>query len=166
MKRVLFFSALVILGCQEPAPVQLFTGNEITYELIQGSPDYAVNGTATLKERIDGFTQVQINLNGTSGEAMHPVHLHLGNISTPDAEIAAMLNHVVASSGLSVTLLRELADDTPIHYEELIQLSACIKIHLSESGPGRDVILAAGNIGAAYTNAISGGRVAGIAVCK
>lgn len=166
MKRWLIVVLVMAFGCQDPAPAQLFTGNETSYELLQGSPDYVVNGTVTLKERTDGFTQVQINLTGTSGDAEHPVHLHLGDISTPDADIAAMLNHVVASSGISVTLLRELADETPVRYEDLLQLNACIKIHLSDSGPGRDVILAAGNIGASYTKSISGGRQRGIAVCK
>lgn len=158
--------AIVVLGCQEPVQVQVVTGNEVTYELVQGTAEYNVSGTVTLKERTDGFTNVHVQLSGTSGDAEHPVHLHLGTIAMADAEVAAMLSPVSASTGLSVTNLRELADNTPVRYEELIRLRACVKVHLSESGPGRNVVLAAGNIGTAYNEAISGGRQSGIAVCR
>jgi hypothetical protein len=46
----------------------------------------------------------------------------------------------------------------------LIELDACIKIHLAASGPDRDIILAGGNIGNA-----EGARMASsdwIGICK
>lgn len=156
---------LVLISCQEPEAVPEFTGNEISYELVAGS-EYNVNGTISFKERVDGFTTVLISLKGTDGDAKHPVHLHLGTIATPRADVAALLSPVIAATGRSETLLDKLADDTPIRYQELSGIEACIKVHLSDSGPGRDVILAGGNIGASYVKELSNGRSAGFAVCN
>jgi hypothetical protein len=156
---------VILLGCQEHETVSDFTGNEISYELVAGS-EYDVNGTISFKERTDGFTTVLIALKGTDGDAKHPVHLHLGTIATPQAAVAALLSPVVAATGKSETLLDRLADDTPIYYKDISNLEACIKIHLSEDGPGRDVILAGGNIGDSYVKELSNGRIAGFAVCK
>jgi hypothetical protein len=155
----------VLLACQEPETVSEFTGNALTYELSAGS-EYDVNGTISFKERLDGFTTVLIDLKGTDGTAKHPVHLHLGTTDTPLAAVAALLTPVEAATGKSETLLDRLADDTPIHYKDISSLEACIKIHLSDSGPERDIILAGGNIGEAYVKALSSGRQAGFAVCK
>ena len=157
--------AVVLLGCQEPETVSEFTGNEMSYELISGS-EYDVSGTISFKERTDGFSTVVIALNGTDGDAKHPVHVHLGTISTDQAAVAALLSPVLASTGKSETIFTKLADDTPIMYKDITNLEACIKVHLSDEGAGRDVILAGGNIGASYVKGLSGGRMAGIAVCK
>jgi len=157
--------AVILLGCQEPETVSEFTGNEISYELMAGS-EYNVNGTISFKERVDGFTTVLIDLKGTDGTAKHPVHLHLGTIATPQAAVAALLSPVIAATGKSETLLNRLADDTPVLYKDISRLDACIKVHLSDSGAGRDVILAGGNIGASYVKELSAGRQAGFAVCN
>jgi len=157
--------AVVLLSCQEQETVSDFTGNAISYELMAGS-EYNVSGTISFKERIDGFTTVLIALNGTDGTARHPVHLHLGTIATPHADVAALLSPVMAATGQSETLLDRLADDTPIHYQDISKLQACIKIHLSDSGPDRDIILAGGNIGESYVDELSNGRQAGFATCK
>lgn len=165
MKAIIsIFFVAVLLSCQEPEAVSEFTGNELTYELTAGS-QYAVSGSIVFKERVDGFTTVKIQLTGTDGSAMHPVHVHLGTISTPQADVAALLSPVVAATGLSETLLDRLADDTPVKYNDISKLKACIKIHLSDGGPGRDVILAGGNIGESYVEELSNGRQ-GFAVCK
>lgn len=156
--------ATVILSCQEPEAVSEFTGNEISYELVAGS-EYNVNGTVSFKERTDGFSTVVISLKGTDGDAKHPVHVHLGNIATDKADVAALLSPVVASTGESETVFTKLADDTPILYKNISTLEACIKVHLSDAGAGRDVILAGGNIGASYVKALAGGRQ-GFAECK
>ena len=157
--------AVMLLACQEPDEVSEFTGNEMSYALIAGS-EYDVRGTISFKERNDGYSTVLIALKGTDGTAKHPVHLHLGTISTEQAAVAALLSPVIASTGKSETLLTKLADDTPVMYKDIANLEACIKVHLSDEGAGRDVILAGGDIGASYVKGLSGGRQAGIAVCK
>ncbi len=142
---------VVLLACQETEnPISEFTGNEASYPLVQGS-SYAVQGTATIKEKKDGNAVVVISLSGTEGTLQHPVHLHVGDITISGSEIAAQLNPVNGLTGKSETLLRLLANENPITYQQLIQLEANIKVHLSVAGPDRDIILAGGNIGALPT---------------
>ncbi len=167
MKHFLLVSAFGILlfACQEPEnKPNDFTGHEATYPLHAGS-DYAVHGFVTFKERKDGSVYALVQLNGTSGNFLHPVHLHLGDIGTPDAEIALLLNPVESSSGHSETVFQRLADETPVNYSQLIAMYASVKIHLAASGPERDIILAGGNIGTAFTHA-SGRANNYISVCK
>lgn len=152
-----------LYGCQESQTVSDFTGNEVTYALQQTS-DYNVNGTVTFKEKRDGSSIILVDLQGTDGDVKLPVHLHMGDISAPDAEIAALLNPVIGTTGRSETHLVHFADETKLNYTDLIKLEASIKIHLSDVGPERDIILAGGNIGAFATKGING-RV-GIGVCK
>jgi hypothetical protein len=163
MKR--FGLALFLLvACEESELVNNdFTGNEVVYALEAGSA-YATSGTATLKEKSDGSSFIVVQLSGVDGGVERPVHLHLGAVGTPDAEVAALLLPIVDNSGKSETTLSKLADESSITYAELIQLTACIKIHLASAGPDRDVILAAGNIASAVSDA-SNGR-GSIAVCQ
>jgi hypothetical protein len=163
MKTIIAVSTfLFLVGCQKSEVVSEFTGTQAIYALVSGS-NYDINGTVTFKERKDGNATVLIDLTGTEGDSKFPVHLHLGDLSTADADVALLLSPVTASTGKSETMVSQLADETKINYKELIQLNACIKIHLAESGAGRSVILAAGNIGAS-TN-LAAGRL-GIGLCK
>jgi hypothetical protein len=167
MRRLLAVSAILamVLGCEDSEMAKGdFTGNEITYMLYQGS-DYPVSGTVTLKERMDHTTTVVVIVTGTEGNLEHPVHLHRGTLATPGAEVAALLNPVVGSSGKSETTLTMLSDETPIMYEELLEMEACIKVHLSASGEGKDIVLAGGNIGTAEGGGHTHGRMR-MAVCK
>ncbi len=163
MKKIIAGIVLVLFfGCQDNENVSTdFTGNETVYALQAGSV-YPISGTATFKEKKDGSTVVIINLSGTEGNTQHPVHLHLGNTSSPDAEVAALLTSVIGSTGKSETVITMLADETSITYSQLVELGACIKIHLAESGPDRDIILAVGNIGSSMNSKSSGE----IAICK
>jgi hypothetical protein len=168
MKRIflIVFAFAVTLSCQDNEPANKeFTGNEVTYALLPAST-YQVSGTVTVKEKIDGFSLIKIQLTGTEGNIEHPVHLHVGNIQTQGASILALLNPVIGKTGLSETHLSQLSDETPIVYQELIHLDASIKIHLSASGPDKDIVLAAGNIGSNVGgHEHHGGRVH-VAVCK
>lgn len=164
MKKVIggLVLSLFFLGCQDNDSVTSdFTGNETVYALQAGSV-YPISGTATFKEKKDGSAVILINLTGTDGNTQHPVHLHLGNVSAPDADVAALLNSVSGTTGKSETALTMLADESEVTYADLIALGACVKIHLAESGPERDIILAAGNIGSSASARTSGE----IAVCK
>lgn len=135
--------------------VSEFTGNETTYSLQQSS-QFAVSGTITFKERKDGKVAASIQLCGTEGEVKHPIHLHLGNIAQPGANVALLMVHVAGKTGKSVTIFSTLADESSVDYQRLIYLQACIKIHLGDTGSDRDVILASGNIGSALATASSG----------
>lgn len=174
MKRLIYFFALVMIvpaGCDsnEANTESDLTGNEVTYALYSGS-DYGITGVITVKERKDGYADIKIKLEGSALDNSNrefPVHLHMGDVSIEGAEVAALLNPVASSKKESVTTLQQLSDETRVTYTQLTQLDACIKIHLSASGPESDIILAGGNIGAAQANeGSSGSRVLVIAPCK
>lgn len=167
MKQLRFVLVIaVLLACQPTAndAVSDFTGNETTYALQSGSA-HGVTGTIVFKERRDGKITANIQLTGTGGSAQHPVHLHLGNLGTPDADIALLLTPVNAATGKSSTLISQLADESTLTYGGLAELEAAVKIHLGDVGTDRNVILAAGDIGKSFTKANPNSRV-GIATCK
>lgn len=154
----------LLLGCSKSELTSDFTGNEAVYGLVPAS-EYAVSGQVTFKERKDGFTTVLVELKGTNGSSEFPVHLHLGDITDANQDVAALLSPVDAKTGLSETLVSKMADESEINYSQLLKLAACMKIHLDDSGPGRDVVLVAGNIGANGTKLMAGGRL-GIGNCS
>ena len=166
MKNVVGFLGvcLLALACQENEQVSEFTGNETTYALQKGSA-YDISGVLTLKERKAGSTTLLVELSGTDGAVKHPVHLHLGDLSINGSAVAALLNSVTGSTGRSETHIDKLTDETSISYTDLIKINACVKIHLSDTGTERNIILAASNIGTAVSKTVAGGHV-GVAVCK
>jgi len=163
-KLILAFATLLsFAACQENESAKSdFTGNETTYALQAGS-SFDISGTVTFKEKVGGSTLAVINLTGTEGNLEHPVHLHLGELATVGADVAALLNPVLGKTGTSETVITKLADESSITYSQIIALQACVKVHLAPAGPDRDIILAAGNIGSSK-GAISG-RL-DIGVCK
>jgi len=169
MRRVAvytLFALLVGTSCQtsdESTLTSDLTGNEATYALYQASL-YPVSGTVSFKEKKDGTTRIELKLSGTSGDLIHPVHLHFGNVTVENADLAATLNPVLGNSGISTTDISMLGDETAISYEDLKNMDASIKVHLAEAGPDQDIILAGGNIGSAASS-LSGGRIQ-IAICK
>ena len=88
----------------------------------------------------------------------------MGDLTAPGADVYALLNPVIGKTGKSETILSQSSAETSITYAQLLKLSACMKIHLAASGPDRDIILAAGNIGAASDDDSSTGRL-GVSVC-
>lgn len=167
MKRG-FLLALVVVGllvaCSENSEtvIEELTGNELVYDLVQSS-DFPISGTVAFQERTDGYVQVVVLLEGTEGNIFHPVHLHYGDLSTPDADIAFLLDDLKGSEGKSSTTVSLLSDDSEFTFQTLEQFSGSVKVHLGATGSDADVILAAGNIGA-NKNSISGRQK--VAVCK
>jgi hypothetical protein len=161
---ILTIAAILVAGCQKSEVISDYTGNEATYAL-QPASQFAVSGTIIFKERKDGKIYAAIQLSGTDGDAKLPVHLHLGDIAKPGADIALLMTPVFGQNGKSETVFNQLSDESFIDYKRLVQLPACIKIHLGDTGAARDVILAAGNIGSSVTQPLSNGRT-GVAVCK
>jgi len=168
MKREAIWAILlmVALSCgtqqdETPVPDDL-TGNSITYSLQSGST-WNLSGTVVLSEKKDGSSLIDIKFDNLDTDNQHPVHLHFGNISIDKANVAALLNPVDGKTGESRTNLKILADETLVTFNDIKQLDACIKIHLSSSGDGQSIILAATNIGSAKSNPVSRSS---IGVCK
>ncbi|MEM9859940.1 MAG: hypothetical protein AAF843_21515 [Bacteroidota bacterium] len=156
--------ALVSIGCSDDtgSALEEFTGNELVYDLFQSS-DFPISGSVTFQERIDGDVQVTVELEGTEGAIQHPVHLHFGDLSVPDAEIAFLLNDLKGSDGVSTTTVSKLSDESNFSFDTIGEFNGSIKVHLSATGADQDIILAAGNIGA-NQNVISGRRK--VAICS
>jgi len=158
MKAQWLIAIAVLAGCQKNEVVSEFTGNQASYGLVQAS-QYAVSGTVTFKERKDGATTILLQLKGTDGTAQLPVHLHMGDVTSNGATVAAILNSVSGKTGVSETVITQLADQTKVSYKDLLKLSAYINVHASISGPESAVILAAGNIGSNGTKVSSSSRI-------
>jgi len=171
IKQISMFSiiGLFLAGCaQENQAVvtpSIYTGNEVTYVLSSASA-YNITGTATLKERTDKNTDIVIALSGNDGtDLKFPAHLHLGDISMDKTDVAALLSPVDNKTGKSTTTLKQLADETAITFTQLKVLKASIKIHLSDIGDGKNVILAAGNIGSINASGTTSGRIS-VGLCN
>lgn len=163
-RNSLLLVLIVFIGsCAPNEQASEFTGNQVTYSLIQSS-QYLVSGSVTYKEMRDGNTLVLVELKGTSGESKYPIHLHLGDLSVQGASVAGLLEPIVGNIGYSQTIFKQLADETPITYTNLTKLNSCIKIHLSSTGPQKDIVLAASNVGSAATKPLSSGRL-DISIC-
>lgn len=149
MKKLFFsFSVLIIIGfaCDDDtAEPMALTGLSVTYPLFSGSAEWGYEGDVTFSERKDGFSVIDINLTGPKGTSKFPVHLHFGSYSA-EADMAAMLLPVDASTGRSKTFISELASGVEITYAELANFNGHIKIHLGD-GDDKNVIIAYGNIG-------------------
>ena len=133
------------------------------YELEQSS-QFPIEGTATFVERRDGKVEIQIKLSGTEGDIEHPAHLHYGDLSTPDAEVALLLQPILGATGESITITDKLNDESLLTYDRILTFDGHIKVH-QDGGPNKSTILASGNIGSAYTKNSSGGRQK-ISTCK
>jgi hypothetical protein len=172
MKSAKSYLLLIILiglglGCSdEDTQVidEVYTGNESTYPLGSAS-EFDITGAATFKERVDGGTDVIIVLDKTFDTGEFPVHLHFGDVATDKAEIASLLVPVAGNNGTSKTTISTLSDESKVTFNDLKEFDGCLKIHLSGTGEGRDIVLAAGNIGKAFATGATNGRV-GIGVCK
>ena len=135
----------VMWSCSDNASNADFTGNQLNYTLFQGS-EFDYEGVVVISEKQDGSAQIRIELEGPEGERSFPAHLHFGSFDTPDAELAAVLSPVSAKSGISLTDLDFLSNDTRITFEALESFDGHIKVHLDD-GANQNVILAFGNIG-------------------
>lgn len=147
MKNILVvILGVFLISCADnSSTISDLTGQEVNYTLFSGS-DFGFEGTVTIKEKVDGTAQFVIDLDGPTDESAFPAHLHFSSFDTPDAELASVLTPVNATSGISITDLRFLSDDSEVTYEQLLSFDGHIKIHLDD-GANQNVILAFGNIG-------------------
>ena len=162
---LLLFIPVLFMSCDDDSSNSSdeFTGRESVFDLQQAS-DFPISGTVTFKEREDLAIQVIVSLEGTEGNITHPVHLHYGNLSTPDAEIAVLLNDLNAGTGISETVVDVLSDETKFRFDNISNFEGSVKVHLSASGDGRNVVLAGGNIGLSVDKSNTGGRANKIAI--
>ena len=145
--------ACLFLGACYSDENSLYTGNELQYNLIEGSYfDQQTSGYLTVRERSDQSLELDVHLDGTLKGAVHPVHLHFGSLAD-DQPVAAWLNPIEdlnGGQGQSMTHLTSLDDSTPITFNQFKAMNGSIKIHFEETGQMKNVILGATNIGQSY----------------
>ena len=158
---------LLNTGCQSEES-SAYTGREIRYPLIEGSFfDRATSGYLVARERTDQSVEIEVDLTGTANQAIHPVHLHYGNLSN-DQPVAAWLSPLEdAGEGRSrsITRLDHLYDDSPLTFDLFASMDGSVKVHFEEAGQWKDVILGATNIGRNYS-ATDASQYQGITLCN
>lgn len=132
----------------------MYTGRETRYTLLEGSYlESTTSGYITVKERSDQSIDIQLFLEGTLDQAIHPVHLHHGSLQDDGlvAEFLQNVEDVGDHHGQSITHLTRLADGSAMTYDRFINMDGSIKVHFEEDGPLKNVILGATNVGTNYS---------------
>ncbi|MFC3414572.1 CHRD domain-containing protein [Algoriphagus hitonicola] len=119
------------------------TGESTTYNLLEVDIP-GVSGTATFRERKDGSTLAVIELENTVDGASHPAHIH-ENSAEEGGDIAVSFNPVDGTTGMSMTHIRTLDDESAITYSELLEFDGYVNVHLSMEQLA--TLVAQGNIG-------------------
>jgi len=123
-------------------------GNKLTGEMEEytlGEKAVAgISGTALFKERKNGKTLVEIMLQNTPAEGVHPAHIHMLSAAEGGA-VVFPLTSVDGLSGMSYTDVSKDMSDNTVTYSDLIDYDGHINVHLSAEG--LSTIVAQGDIG-------------------
>ncbi|MBQ0734098.1 hypothetical protein [Aquimarina celericrescens] len=138
---MLMATPLFFVGCSDDDDTAEVS---TTYTLAEIG-DSGVSGTAKFVKIDSVTTRVELQLQNTVVDTIHPAHIHINDAAT-GGSIARTLTDVDGNTGVSVTEFKALDDDTSINYEGLLEFDGHINVHL---GPGVDLqtIVAQGNIG-------------------
>lgn len=115
-----------------------------TYDL--GTKDMAgISGTAKFIKNVDNSTTIELAIDGTPADGMHPAHIHF-NTALEGGAIALDLGVVNGETGEArLENVTELDNGTDITYEEFLEYDGYINVHLSAEMLG--TIVAQGDIG-------------------
>lgn len=140
-------SALGTIVAQGDMGQNALTGNSTVYTLNEVNSS-GVSGTATFYERNNGYTLVEIMVDGTPALGIHPAHIHF-NSAEEGGGIAIDLSDVDGETGISRTSIVAQNNNKDITYNELLEFDGYINIHLSALDLA--TIVAQGNIGSNVT---------------
>jgi hypothetical protein len=140
-KKLSFFILPVLLGlsiaCSEddPAPGgSTPTGQSKTY-IVDAVVDPALSGVVTFIENNDNSTTIEIALQNTPDNGVHPAHIHF-NSAAETGGIAITLVPVDGTNGTSTTTVSQLDNGTLIGYAELLNFDGYLNVHLSPDNLG------------------------------
>lgn len=123
-------------GPQRTGRTKVYTLNALAV------PD--ISGTATFIEFNDNSTTVELSLQNTPTDGVHPAHIHF-NTAVEGGGIAISLADVDGNTGTSSINFKQQDDGTPITYEQLLDFDGYINVHLSATELA--TIVAQGDIG-------------------
>jgi hypothetical protein len=92
--------------------------------------DLGVSGTAKFIENSDATLSIELDLQNTPADGIHPAHIHF-NTAVETGGIALTLEDVNGDTGKSTTSFTTLNDGTDITYLELLDFNGYINVHLS-----------------------------------
>lgn len=107
------------------------TGESLSLDLEEFNSS-GIYGTAEFFERKSGEILAVIELEGTDASRDHPVHLY-EKVGDEDDLLLLELNPVDGESGISMTNIAELKDETSFNYEDLTELDGLTQVYLSEN---------------------------------
>ncbi|GAA4322335.1 hypothetical protein GCM10023115_50360 [Pontixanthobacter gangjinensis] len=119
------------------------TGESKTYDL-ESKDVEGIMGTAVFEERVNGEALATLMLEGTPDGGMHPAHIHM-NTAAEGGDIAFTFNPVNGTTGMSMTNVAMLDDDTMFGYADVLDYDGYINVHLSAEDLG--TLVAQGDIG-------------------
>jgi hypothetical protein len=105
---------------------------------------FGVSGTAKFIENSDATLSIELDLQNTPANGMHPAHVHF-NTAAESGGIALSLDAVSGDTGKSTTTFTMLNDGTSISYQGLLDFDGYINVHLSTQE--LSTLVAQGDIG-------------------
>ena len=124
-----------------PEPGDL-TGEYVSYEL-DATGDSELTGTLTFAERVNGFTEVTVDLSEVPEEKEYTVQLNSGTI-LQGGDLLIKLEPV-DESGESVTNVSADAEGNAVSYDDLIGINGHVNVYPSEHET--ETILAQADVG-------------------
>ncbi|MCM4171098.1 hypothetical protein DHD32_06380 [Arenibacter sp. TNZ] len=112
-----------------------------------------ISGTATVHKRLSGASLLELQLEGTPADGVHPAHIH-ANTAAEGGDIVISLSAVAGANGKSWTHIEEDDAGTAVNYEALLEFDGYINVHKSIAE--LDVLVAQGDIG---QNELTGNEV-------
>ena len=104
-----------------------------------------ISGTATFAERENGEALATLALTGTPDGGEHPAHIHM-NTAEEGGDIVFTFVSVDGTTGMSMTNVAMLDDETAFGYSDVLEYDGYINVHLSADDLA--TLVAQGNIGA------------------
>lgn len=127
----------------------VLTGETVSYPLTEAAVE-GISGTVWFKERKNGKTLVEIELENTPDGGIHPAHIHANSV-VESGTVIIPLSNVNGTSGKSLTDVSADKDENPLTYDDLIVFDGHVMVHLSAEQIS--TIVARGDIG---NNALTG----------
>ncbi len=140
-------NALGTIVAQGDVGQNALNGDSVVYDL-NAISNSGVSGTATFYARNNGFTLVEIMVEGTPALGVHPAHIHFNSAAETGA-IAIDLMNVDGTTGISRTNVDAQNNNKTITYEDLLVFDGYINVHLSPIDLA--TVVSQGNIGSNVT---------------
>jgi len=119
------------------------TGDFKVYDLAEVDVP-GISGEVTFEERVNGEALATISLENTTPGGSHPAHIHM-DTAAETGGIIFTFNSVDGDTGMSVTNVAELDDESAFLYADVLDVDGYVNVHLSDGD--LDTIVAQSDIG-------------------